>query len=218
MASSLKASSPPEQRAREVLARLGARYENPESALVHRNPWELLVATVLAAQCTDERVNKVTPELFKRWPDPASLAQAEQGEIEEVVRSTGFFRNKAKNLKAAAQMVEQEFGGELPKSLAELTRLPGVARKTANIILGQCFGIHEGVAVDTHVKRLSYRLGFTESQDVKRIERDLMALFPQDRWGDLNHYLVFLGREVCKARKPQCPECPLEDICPKNGV
>lgn len=218
MESAINASSAPEKRAAEVLARLGARYEEPQSALDHDSSWELLVATVLAAQCTDERVNKVTPELFKRWPGPADLAKAEQGEIEEVIHSTGFFRNKAKNLKAAAQMVVSEFGGELPKSLAELTRLPGVARKTANIILGQCFGINEGVAVDTHVKRLSYRLGFTESQDVKRIERDLMALFPQDRWGDLNHYLVFLGREVCKARKPNCPECPLEDICPKNGV
>ncbi|MFW5735519.1 MAG: endonuclease III, partial [Oceanidesulfovibrio sp.] len=208
----------PEKRAGEVLHRLGARYESPESALVHHNPWELLVATVLAAQCTDERVNKVTPELFERWPDPAALARADVGAIEEVVRSTGFFRNKAKNLKAAAQMVESEFGGELPKSLAELTRLPGVARKTANIILGHAFGINEGVAVDTHVKRLSYRLGFTESQDVKKIERDLMVLIPQDRWGDINHYLVFLGREICKARKPLCSECPLEDICPKHGV
>lgn len=218
MAATITAASAPEKRAREVLNRLGKRYEHPHSALTHHSPWELLVATVLAAQCTDERVNKVTPELFRRWPDPAALGKADVGEIEEVIHSTGFFRNKAKNLKATGQLVANEYGGELPKSLAELTRLPGVARKTANIILGHAFGINEGVAVDTHVKRLSFRLGFTESQDVKRIERDLMATFPQDRWGDLNHYLVFLGREVCKARSPQCPECPLEDICPKHGV
>ncbi|QJT10667.1 endonuclease III [Oceanidesulfovibrio marinus] len=218
MAATITPSSAPETRAQEVLKRLGKRYAHPTSALTHHSPWELLVATVLAAQCTDERVNKVTPELFRRWPDPAALGQADVGAIEEVIHSTGFFRNKAKNLKATGQIVANEYGGELPKSLAELTKLPGVARKTANIILGHAFGINEGVAVDTHVKRLSFRLGFTESQDVKRIERDLMAVFPQDRWGNLNHYLVFLGREVCKARSPQCPECPLEDICPKNGV
>ena len=206
------------QRAKEIFARLRRRYPRTEPALDHGSAWELLVATVLAAQCTDARVNSVTPELFRRWPGPAELARAGQAELEAVVRPTGFFRNKARNLIAAATRVVEAYGGALPRSMAELTTLPGVARKTANIVLSNAFGIHEGVAVDTHAKRLSFRLGLTASEDVLVIERDLMALYPREDWGEVNHLLVYYGREVCQARKPRCNDCGLADICPQNGV
>jgi len=206
------------ERAKEVQARLARRYETPKSALTWENPWELLAATVLAAQCTDARVNMVTPVLFGRWPDTRSLARADQAEVEEVVRSTGFYRNKARNLIAAAQMIEERHGGRVPRSMEELVALPGVARKTANIVLSNAFGINEGLAVDTHVKRISFRLGLTESADPVRIEQDLMPLFPQETWGDVNHMLVLFGREVCLARSPRCDACELEDICPRHGV
>jgi len=201
-----------------VFERLRARYPVTVPALDHRDAWELLVATVLAAQCTDARVNQVTPVLFGRWPGPAQLARASQEEVEEVVRSTGFFRNKARNLIAAAGRVMEHFGGQLPRTMAELTTLPGVARKTANIVLSNAFGVHEGIAVDTHVTRLAYRMGFTDSEDPVRIERDLMPLFPREQWGEINHLLVYFGREVCPARKPRCPACELADVCPKRGV
>ncbi len=206
------------QRAREIFARLRRRYPRTEPALNHENAWELLVATVLAAQCTDARVNTVTPELFRRWPGPAEMAEASQEEVEAVVRPTGFFRNKAKNLIAAARRVMEAYGGELPRTMAELTTLPGVARKTANIVLSNAFGIHEGVAVDTHAKRLSFRLGLTGSEDVLVIEKDLMALYPRQDWGEVNHLLVYYGRDVCQARKPRCGGCELADICPRAGV
>ena len=201
-----------------VFERLQARYPSPQPALVHEGAWELLVATVLAAQCTDARVNIVTPEFFRRWPGPAELARAEQPEIEAVIHSTGFFRNKAKNLLAAAKRVTEVFGGNVPRTMAELTTLPGVARKTANIVLSNAFGVHEGIAVDTHVTRLAFRLGLTGSDNPVVIEKDLMPLFPQEGWGDINHYLVLLGREICQARTPRCAECPLTDICPRKGV
>ncbi|MGE4555894.1 MAG: endonuclease III [Desulfovibrionaceae bacterium] len=204
--------------AEEILKRLGERYPDPKPALRHTSPWELLVATVLSAQCTDERVNMVTPEFFRRWPGPEELAQAELPAIEEVVRSTGFFRNKAKNLKAAAVKLMAEYGGELPRTMAEMVKLPGAARKTANIVLSNAFGVHEGVAVDTHVKRLSNRLGLVKSDNPAVIERELMALIPQQDWGRINHLLVFFGRDTCQARKPNCPACVLADICPKIGV
>jgi len=206
------------QRAREIFARLRRRYPQTGPALDHHDAWELLVATVLAAQCTDARVNTVTPELFRRWPGPAELARAAQEDVEAVVRPTGFFRNKARNLVAAARRVMEEFGGELPRTMAELTTLPGVARKTANIVLSNAFNVHEGVAVDTHAKRLSFRLGLTQSEDVLVIERDLMALYPREDWGEVNHLLVFYGRDVCQARKPRCGECELADICPRQGL
>jgi endonuclease-3 len=204
--------------AQEILKRLGARYPEPKPALRHTSPWELFVATVLSAQCTDERVNMVTPEFFRRWPGPEELALADLSEIEEVVRSTGFFRNKAKNLKAAAGKVMAEYGGELPRTMAEMVKLPGAARKTANIVLSNAFGVHEGVAVDTHVKRLSNRLGLVKSDNPAVIERELMGLIPQKDWGRINHMLVFFGRDTCQARKPNCPECILADLCPKIGV
>ncbi len=206
------------RRAETILHRLEARYPNAKPALDHTNPWELLVATVLSAQCTDERVNKVTPAFFQRWPTPEALAEADLAEIEEVVRSTGFFRNKAKNLQQAAVLLRDHHHGALPRDMEGMLALPGVARKTANIVLSNAFGVHEGVAVDTHVKRLSFRLGLTGSEDVKKIERDLMALFPRDRWGDINHYLVFFGRDTCVARTPLCSRCVLADLCPRHGV
>jgi endonuclease-3 len=205
-------------RAREIHARLKRRYPAPAPALDWTDAWELLVATVLAAQCTDERVNKVTPVLFARWPDIPSLAEADVAEIEAVVRSTGFFRNKAKNLKAAARRIVDVYGGQVPRTMADLITLGGVARKTANIVLSNAFGVHEGIAVDTHVKRLAHRMGLTEHTDPVRIEKDLMPLFPRQAWGEINHYLVYFGREVCPARSPRCAACELDDICPKNGV
>jgi len=205
-------------RAQAIFARLAARYPDPRPALDFRDAWGLLVATVLAAQCTDARVNQVTPTLFARWPEIADLAEADVADIEEVVHSTGFFRNKARNLKAAAQRIMDAFGGRVPQSMAELVTLPGVARKTANIVLGSAFGINEGIAVDTHVTRLAFRLGLTESADAKVIERDLMPLFERSQWADINHYLVYFGREVCDARRPKCGECPLADLCPRKGL
>jgi len=206
------------ERAAEILHRLAGRYPAPAPALDWTSPWELLVATALSAQCTDERVNKVTPVFFKRWPTIADAAKADVAEIEDVVRSTGFFRNKAKNLKAAATRIMEVYGGEVPSSMAELITLGGVARKTASIVLANAFGINEGIAVDTHVKRLAYRMGLTAKTDPVQIEKDLMPLFPRESWGDINHYLVFYGREVCPARKPKCDACVLDDICPKKGV
>ncbi|WP_027191607.1 endonuclease III [Fundidesulfovibrio putealis] len=206
------------ERAPIIFERLRLRYPKTVPALDHTNAWELLVATVLAAQCTDARVNMVTPNLFARWPGPAELATASQEDLEEVVRSTGFYHNKAKNLIGAAKRVMDVFGGEVPRTLAELITLPGVARKTANIVMSNSFGIHEGIAVDTHVTRLAYRLGLTDAKDAVKIERDLMPLYPREHWGEINNMLVYFGREVCPARAPKCPSCELEDICPKRGV
>ena len=201
-----------------ILERLAARYPAPRSQLEAGTPWEILVSTVLAAQCTDVRVNLVTPELFRRWPGPAELALADQAELEGVIRSTGLFHSKAKHLIAAAQLVMSDYQGRVPETMADLTRLPGVARKTANIVLWGGFGRNEGVAVDTHVKRISFRLGLTASDRPETIEKDLMRLFPRESWGDLNHRLVWFGREVCFARKPDCPACELADLCPRCGL
>lgn len=205
-------------RATLIHARLRSLYPHPEPALIHHNAYELLVATVLAAQCTDARVNTVTPEFFRRWPDPAALSRAEVGAVEDVVHTTGFFRQKAKNLVAAARLLVARHGGGIPASMAELTALPGVARKTANIVLSNALGVHVGIAVDTHVRRLAYRMGLTMSENPVIIEKDLMPLFPRRSYGEINHLLVLFGREVCKARKPRCDSCVLADICPKIGV
>ncbi|XXJ19831.1 endonuclease III [Desulfovibrio caledoniensis] len=206
------------ERAAEIFDRLSKRYPAPKPALDYTTAWELLVATALSAQCTDERVNKVTPVFFERWPTIKDAAEADVAEIEDVVRSTGFFRNKAKNIKAAAKRIMSEYNGEVPRTMAELITLGGVARKTASIVLANAFGVNEGIAVDTHVKRLAFRMGLTSKTDPIPIEKDLMPLFPQETWGDVNHLLVFFGREVCPARKPQCALCELSDICPKKGV
>ena len=205
-------------RAREILVRLRAVFPNPAPALAFRCAYELLVATVLAAQCTDERVNQVTPEFFRRWPDPAALSRAEVAAVEAVVHSTGFFRQKAKNLVAAAQLMVERHAGAVPASMEALTALPGVARKTANIVLSNALGLNEGIAVDTHVRRLSFRLGLTVSDKPVVIERDLMPLFPRQAWGEINHLLVMHGRETCQARKPRCAPCVLGDICPRLGL
>jgi endonuclease-3 len=204
------------ERAAIVLQRLRKRYPVVATTLSWRSPWELLVATILAAQCTDQQVNRVTPELFRRWPDIPSLAQADQAEVEALIRPTGFFRNKAKNLVSCARKIQNDFGGEVPGTMAGLTSLPGVARKTANIVLSNGFGRHEGIAVDTHVRRLAYRLGLSDSDRPELIEKDLMPLFPQEAWGEINHLLVWFGRDVCRARKPACSSCELNDICPQR--
>lgn len=213
-----KISANTKERARLFLERLKVRYPNIETHLVAHNPWELLVATVLAAQCTDARVNMVTPTLFARWKDPAALALAPLGELEEVIHSTGFYHNKAKNLLGAAERIVRLHDGVVPKTMAELTALPGLARKTANIVLWGGYGINEGLAVDTHVKRISYRMGFTKSDSPVQIEKELMPLFPQSEWGNVNHRMVWFGRHVCDARKPLCGECEMCDICPQNAL
>lgn len=205
-------------RVRAILDRLRPCYPDLTPALTHSNAFELLVATVLAAQCTDARVNTVTPEFFRRWPDPAHLATADVAAVETVIHSTGFFRQKAKNLVAAATIMVARHGGGVPDTMDNLTALPGVARKTANIVLSNALGKHEGIAVDTHVRRLSFRLGLTTSTNPTIIEKDLMPLVPREAWGDINHLLVMHGRDVCRARGPRCGDCVLDDICPRVGV
>jgi len=206
------------ERAEIVRGRLLERYPDTKSTLNAVSPWEILVATILAAQCTDARVNAVTPDFFRRWPDPRSLAQARQEEVEGVIRSTGFFRNKASHLIQCARIIRDRHHGEVPGSMDELLQLPGVARKTANIVLSGAFGVQEGIAVDTHVKRQANRLGLTRSENPDRIEKDLTALFPRPEWGRINHLLVQFGRDVCRARTPRCSVCELSDICPRIGV
>ena len=197
----------------DLLARLAATYPNAECALVHRSPWELLVATILSAQTTDARVNLVTPELFRTFPTPAAMAEASLPALEELIRSTGFYRNKAKSISGAARRITEAFGGEVPRTMEELLTVPGAARKTANVVLGVAYGVGVGVVVDTHVDRLSHRLGLTTESDPKKIEQDLMRVIPQDRWIAFSHELIHHGRQVCVARKPRCAECPLETTC-----
>ncbi|MDD3682744.1 endonuclease III [Desulfovibrio desulfuricans] len=212
----MSVKSSPQATARNVLAALQKRYPHPRTHLDAQNAWELLVATVLAAQCTDARVNTVTPELFRRWPSPAALAEAPLEELESVIRPTGFFHSKAKNLLGAARRVRDVFDGQIPKSIEDLVTIPGVARKTANVVLFGAYGINEGLAVDTHVKRIAYRLGLTDETDPIPIERDLMKLFPREEWGDVNHRMVWFGREVCDARKPLCDTCEMLSFCPRR--
>ncbi len=202
------------QRALEILTRLKRLYPEAPCTLNYETPVQLLVATILSAQCTDERVNLVTPELFRRFPDAMALAAADRSEIETLIRSTGFYRNKAKNLQAACHRIVTEFAGEVPQTMTELLTLPGVARKTANVVLAHAFGIHAGVTVDTHVKRLSQRLGLTEQTQPIQIERDLMKLLPQADWENWSIRLIYHGRAVCNARKPACASCILADLCP----
>lgn len=205
-------------RADALAAYLRELYPDAAPHLTWQTPWQLMVAVMLAAQCTDARVNMVTPELFRRWPGPADIMDVPQEEVEGVIRSTGFFRSKARNLLASARMVVERFGGAVPRSMAELITLPGVARKTASCVLWGAFGINEGIAIDTHVGRVARRLGLTEHEDPVRVERDLMPLFPQAEWGLVNNRLVSFGRHVCEARKPRCPDCKLHDLCPKEGL
>lgn len=206
------------QRASEILLRLKTLYPDATCSLDYETPVQLLVATILSAQCTDERVNQVTPALFARFPDAIALAESDPAEVEALVRSTGFYRNKAKNIRAACQKIVADFGGEVPKRMEELISLPGVARKTANVVLAHAFGINAGVTVDTHVKRLSNRLGFTKHDDPVKIERDLMKLIPQPDWENWSIRLIYHGRAVCNARNPACDRCQLADLCPAARV
>jgi len=196
-----------------ILDRLDERYPNVTCALTHRNAWELLVATILSAQSTDATVNKVTPELFRQYPSPQSLAAIQPEEIEPIVKSTGFFRNKAKSVVGAAKGVVENFGGEVPDEMDQLLTLPGVARKTANVVLGTWFHKAVGVVVDTHVHRISRRLELTRNNDPKNIEQDLMKVIPQSKWIEFSHQIIHHGRALCIARKPKCADCPLETIC-----
>jgi endonuclease III len=197
---------------------LAAAYPDAVCELDFRSPYELLAATILSAQCTDARVNQVTPVLFARFPNAAALAAAEPDELEVIVRSTGFFRSKARSLLGMARAVVERHGGEVPAQMEDLTALPGVGRKTANVVLGTAFGLATGIVVDTHVVRLSGRLGLSWHDDPEHIERDLMALFPAESWVDIGHRLILHGRRICAARKPACGACTLAGLCPKVGV
>jgi endonuclease III len=196
-----------------ILKGLDEAYPDVECALVHKTPWELLVATILSAQCTDVRVNMVTPELFKRFPTPAAMAKASLPELEGLIRTTGFFHNKAKSIKGAAQKIVSEFGSKVPQTLAELITIPGAARKTANVVLGVSFGKAEGVVVDTHVFRIAHRLSLAKGDTAQKVEQELMRVIPKEHWIAFSHQLIHHGRQVCIARKPKCEQCNLEQLC-----
>lgn len=207
-----------QERADTIRHVLQARYPDLKPHLHAANPWQWLVATVLSAQCTDARVNTVTPELFARWPDPVSLAKVPVEELEKVIRSTGFYHAKARHLIASAIRVCEVYGGVLPQDLENLMTMPGVARKTANVVLWEGFGINAGLAVDTHVKRIAFRIGLTEKRQPDAVEQDLLQIFPQEAWGHMNHRLVSFGRDVCHARKPLCDSCELYLYCQRYGL
>lgn len=209
---------PLQERADLIYKRLNKEHPDAHCELEHKSPLQLLMATILSAQCTDKRVNIVTPALFKRYPDAAALAAANPEEVEDLVRTTGFFRNKTKSLLGMAKAVAERHRGEIPDTMEELTKLPGVGRKTANVILGNAFGVNEGVVVDTHVGRLSLRLGLTRQTDPVKVELQLMKLFQRKVWAKLSHLLIFHGRRVCVARAPKCELCVLSDICPSSRV
>ncbi len=204
--------------AAEIHRRLLELYPDAHCELDYRNPYELAVATILSAQCTDKRVNMVTPELFRRWPNADALSQAPREEIEQVVQSTGFYRNKAKSLSGFATQLMDRHAGQVPAVMEQLVVLPGIGRKTANVVLGNAFGINEGVVVDTHVQRLSNRFGLTRETDAVKVERALIPLFPRDSWTMLSHLMIWHGRRICDARKPKCGACTLADICPSAEI
>jgi len=197
-----------------LIQRLRTAYPNAVTALHHKNAFELLIATILSAQCTDARVNMVTPILFARFPDPQSMMQATQEDLEGIIRSTGFYRNKSKSIRGASTAIAEEFGGDVPRSMEELLRLPGVARKTASVVLGSAYGLAEGVVVDTHVFRLARRLGLSRGKTAGDVERDLMRVIPREDWIEFAHLLIFHGRQICQARSPKCAACPVNDLCP----
>jgi endonuclease-3 len=201
------------ERVAAILKALDEAYPNAECALTHNSPWELLVATILSAQCTDVRVNMVTPDLFRRFPTPAAMAKATLPQLEALIRTTGFFRNKAKSIQGAARKIIADFNGQVPQTLAELITIPGAARKTANVVLGVSFGKAEGIVVDTHVFRIARRLSLTKADTAPKVEQDLMRIIPQDRWIAFSHQLIHHGRHVCEARKPKCDRCNLEQLC-----
>ena len=202
----------------EIVKGLKDAYPDAECALSHKNPLQLLVATILSAQCTDVRVNQVTPALFHKYPSAQAFADASRDDLERMIHSTGFFRNKAKNIKAAGQKIMSQFQGLVPKTMDELLSLPGVARKTANVVLGTAFGIPSGVVVDTHVFRITHRLGLTRAKTPEKVELDLMKLLPRAEWINFSHRLIHHGRQVCMARNPQCSICRIEGVCPKLGI
>jgi endonuclease III len=201
------------ERIAKIIAGLQKAYPSATCALVHSNVWELLVATILSAQCTDARVNMVTPTLFRRFPTPAAMAKAPMPEIEDLIRTTGFFRNKAKSISGAARGIVERFGGKVPQTMAELLTLPGVARKTGNVVLGVAYNVAEGIVVDTHVLRLSRRLELTLNTEPKKVEQDLVKIIPRDHWIDFSHELILHGRAICIARKPRCADCTIEPGC-----
>jgi endonuclease-3 len=201
------------ERVAAILKALDEAYPEAVCALTHRSPWELLVATILSAQCTDVRVNMVTPELFRRFPIPAAMAKARLPELEELIRTTGFYHNKAKSIQGAARRIIANFGGEVPQTLAELITIPGAARKTANVVLGVSFGKAEGVVVDTHVFRIARRLELAKGDTAEKVEQELMQVIPQDRWISFSHQIIHHGRQVCIARNPKCKDCNLEPLC-----
>lgn len=208
----------PKKRTAEIIKRLKKTYPDAHCALNHTSPFELLIATILSAQCTDERVNIVTADLFRKYRGPEDFVKVSQQELERDIHSTGFFRNKAKNIKAASQRLIEVYGGEIPQTMEEILTLGGVARKTGNVVLGNAFGIASGVVVDTHVSRLSQRLGLTQEKTPEKIERDLQELVPKKNWVMFSHWLIFHGRQICNARKPKCTECVLADQCPSYPI
>lgn len=210
--------APARKRAPEIYDRLLEEYPDAHCALDFTTPFQLLTATILSAQCTDKRVNMVTPALFARYPSPHDLAAAEPEELEEMIRSTGFFRSKTKSLLGMATAISEQHGGQVPQTMDELVKLPGVGRKTANVVLGNAFDKNEGVVVDTHVGRLSQRLGLTKNTDPVKIERDLVKMYPRDQWTMLSHLLVFHGRQICIARRPRCEKCVVSNLCPSSRV
>lgn len=201
------------ERVEAILKGLDEAYPEAVCALNHRTPWELLVATILSAQCTDARVNMVTPELFRRFPSAEAMAKAKPAELEELIKTTGFFRNKAKSIVGAARKISEEFGGEVPQTLAELITIPGAARKTANVVLGVSFGKAEGVVVDTHVFRIARRLELAKGDTAEKVEQELMQVLPRERWISFSHQVIHHGRQVCVARNPKCDQCNLETLC-----
>jgi endonuclease-3 len=201
---------------REICLRLDEVFPDAHCALVHEDPLQLLIATILSAQCTDRRVNEVTPALFREYPDAAAFAQAEQGALEEAIRSTGFFRNKANNIRACCRRLVEQHSGSVPRTMEELVALPGVGRKTANVVLGNAFDVQVGVVVDTHVGRISQRLALSRHSDPVKIEQDLMKLVPKERWTLFSHQVIFHGRQTCTARAPKCGACALRDLCPNR--
>lgn len=208
----MQATSP--GRVKVMISRLREAYPDAHCELNYETPHQLLVATILSAQCTDKRVNQVTPALFATFPDIADFVAADRVELEEVIRSTGFYRQKARYIQESSQAILHQHGGQVPDSMEQLLTLSGVARKTANVVLGEIFNVAEGITVDTHVKRLAKRLGLTEETDPARVEKDLMAVIPEESWIEISHLLIFHGRRVCSARKPDCANCPLNDLCP----
>ena len=213
----MKSTNDRRSRARRIVRELSKLYPDAHCALHYKNPLQLLIATILSAQCTDKRVNMVTPALFARYPDAAAFANASPEELEKMIQSTGFFRNKAKSIIACCKQLVEKHGGQVPGTMEELNPLPGIGRKTANVILGNAFGV-PGITVDTHVGRLSRRLGLTKKEDAEKVERDLMALLPEKEWTMFSHRMIFHGRQVCSARKPNCDGCTLNKICPRIGV